>query len=310
MERVYHYTTMSTLFNLMERVKSSSAEKNQKVFVFRATNIFYMNDPLEYVYGQKILVDILENIESKKPIDSDIRLSSIISQKEEEDKKELLDVLLHDIDDQYRAPYVISFSRNIDSLPMWLNYGGGGEGVCLAFAEYRSKVVAKSFAPKDLDAAMVEIYDTLGTHDVNYGDEFIEKEKNLIVRNVDFLYDYYLKEIKKISKPEDLPKLQEAILRAIFFVDAPYIKAKEYKGEKEARLVRTTTKSEEVQFRCNANGHIVPYMEVEIPITQLDYVMIGPLANKSLSIRAIEMMKKKYGLTFEIQTSNIKYRKY
>ena len=301
---------MNTLLQLIKSVKTSSTEKAQKVFVFQATNIFYMNDPLEYVYGQKILVDILEVIESKRNIDSDIRLSSIINRKGKKDKNKLFDKFLHNIDNQFETPYVISFSRNIDSLPMWLNYGGGGEGVCLAFAEYRSKVVAKSFDPKDLNDAMVEIYNTLGTHDINYGDEFIEKEKNLIVNNVDFLYDYYLKEIKKISIPEDLPKLQEAILRAIFFVDAPYIKAKEYQGEKEVRLIRTTTKSEEVQFRCNANGHIVPYMEVEIPITQLDYVMLGPLANKSLSIRAIEMMQKKYGLSFEIKESDIRFRKY
>ena len=98
-------------------------------------------------------------------------------------------------------------------------------------------------------------------------------------------------------------------------VHAPYIKTKDYVGEREARMSKTIfsegkEQPKEIQFRCNSKGHIIPYIDVEIQVSQLDYVKLGPLADKKSSFMAIEMMKKKYGVEFDVNDSEIRYRDY
>ena len=307
MERVFHYTTMDALLKLIESIKDSS-DKNS--FVFRATNIFFLNDPQEYIYGQKVLMDVLKEIEYDKDVKNEFRLSSFFSRHPNKSEDEWLKILRNSIIDNEESPYVISFSRNEDSLPMWLNYGDNGKGVSLAFAEYRSKFIGENYDPKSIDDMVVDIYDSLGTHDVSYKD--FENKDNPLRKNLDYMYDYYLE--KKNSIPqEELQELQIGMLRGLTIVHAPYIKTVYYSGENEARLAKSRNNKEkpyELKFRSNIKGHIVPYIDIEIPVKQLDYVRIGPLANKDLLRKAIEMIKKKYNLEFDIKESDINYRDY
>lgn len=307
MERVYHYTSMRALLSLLESVKEST-DKNS--FVFKATNIFFLNDPQEYVYGQKILMEVLKDIETDKRVDDNLCLSSLFRRHPDKTTNDLFNVLRNSIFEKDESPYVISFSRNEDSLPMWLNYADGGKGVCMAFAEYRSKFVGNSLAPKDINDMVVDIYDELGTHDVSYNN-YTDKD-NRLRKNLEFMYDYYLEKRKTIPQKQ-YEQLQLGMLRGLTIVHAPYIKTKVYEGEREVRMAKNKDnkgKPYEIKFRINAKGHIIPYIEVEIPITQLDYVRIGPLGNTDLSEKAIEMIKKKYDLKFDIRFSDIKYREY
>ena len=311
MEMVYHYTTMDSLLKIIEGIKVRS---RNKYFVFRATNIFFLNDPQEFIYGQQVLMETLREIEYDKPVYDNLCLSTFFSRFPQKSEDEWLVEFSNAIQNQNASPYVISFSRNNDSLPMWLNYGEGGRGVCLAFTEYRSKVLSKSSNPKSINEAVVNIYDSLGTYDVHYGKKDVDEKDNILKKNLDYMYDYYLKKVKTISK-EDLFELQKGMLWGLSIVHAPYIKSKDYEGEREVRLSKTIYGNKKkypnkINFRCNSKGHIVPYIEIEIPVKQLSFVRIGPLANKDLAIKAIEMMKKKYNLEFNIKCSDIKYRDY
>lgn len=311
MERVYHYTSMDVLLKLIQSVKVINEEE---CFVFQATNIFFMNDPKEFIFGQEMLMDVLRDIEYDKDVDYNLRLSSTFSKKEEKSEEVWLKELLDEIQKQNGSPYVISFSRNEDSLPMWLNYGDGGKGVCLAFAEYRSKVLTKKIDSKSIAKAQVEIFDKLGTQDIYYEGNSLNGKGNDLRQLLDSLYDYYLKSINSISSNQLFEYKKEA-LRAFMQVTAPYIKTIDYKGEREVRLAKSIDSDKdnvinEVEFRCNAKGHLIPYINVKIPTKQLDYVRIGPLADKELSIKVIEMIKKKYGLQFGVRESEIKYRDY
>lgn len=311
MERVYHYTSMDALLKLLQSVKVNNEEE---CFVFRATNIFFMNDPKEFIYGQEILMDVLRDIEYDKDVDNNLRLTSTFSKKEEKSEEVWLKELLDDIQNQNGSPYVISFSRNEDSLPMWLNYGDGGKGVCLAFAEYRSKVLTKKLDPKSIAKAQVEIFDQLGTQEIYYDEKKLNEKDNDLRQALAHLYDYYLNSINSISSNQLFEYKKEA-LSAFIQVTAPYIKTIDYKGEREVRLAKSIDSDKdnvlnEVEFRCNAKGHLIPYINVEIPTKQLDYVRIGPLADKELSIKVIELMKKKYGQQFGVRESEIKYRDY
>ena len=142
MERVYHYTTMNAFLKLLESIENSSKKES---FVFQASNIFFMNDPQELIYGQKVLTEVLEDIEIDKHVPDDICLSTLFRKRKEKSEEEWLPKLLDGIHKRNESPYVISFSRNDDSLPMWLNYGDGGKGVCLAFEEYQSNILCDSF---------------------------------------------------------------------------------------------------------------------------------------------------------------------
>ena len=310
MERVYHYTTMEAFLHLIESVKDSSDKKS---FVFRATNIFFMNDPQEFTFGQCVLMKVLEEIENDKNVDRELRLSSLFEKYKGKSEEEWLGQIRETIHNHKESPYIISFSRNKDSLPMWLNYGDKGYGVCLAFAEYHNNSI--DFQNKEIDQISIELFDSLGTFDVNYGYDIINNKENLIYKNLCYMHEYYLNKVKQIVSPKELSELQIGMLKGLSIVNAPYVKRKEYQGEKEVRLAKTIfsenmENASEIKFRCNMKGHIIPYISVEIPTKQLEYVMTGPLVNKDLSIRAIEMMKKKYDLNFDVKGSNINYRDY
>ena len=307
MERVYHYTSMGTFLSLLENVNKST-DKNS--FVFWATDIFFLNDPQEYAYGQEILLDVLKEIEYDKKVDDNLCLSLLFSRHPGKTKEKWLEDLRNSIIDNNQSPYVISFSRNGDSLPMWLSYADGGKGVCMAFAEYRNQFVSDSFAAQNINEMAVDIYDNLGTYDVEYNN-YTDKD-NRLRKNLEYMYDYYLDKLKTIS-PNKYLELQNGMLRGLTIVHAPYIKNKDYEGEREVRLAKTIDNKGnpyEIKFRINAKGHIIPYIEVEIPVTQLDYVKIGPLTDKDLSTKVINMMKKKYEVDFDVRESEIKFRDY
>ena len=309
MERVYHYTSMKALLGIFESVKKSS---NKKSFVFMATNIFYMNDPKEFIYGQKVLMDTLRKIEIAKNVNDNLCLSSFFYKYPQKSEEEWLVLLRDAISEKKMAPFIISFSRNEDSLPMWLNYGDGGKGVCLAFAEYRNHFDVIRDHQLDIDNLVVDIYDSLGAYDVQY--KFYDITDSPLRKSLDSMYDYYIEKSRKINQV-DLYRLQIEMLRALTIVHAPYIKTNDFEGESEVRMVKTIISDKreepyEIQFRTNLKGNIIPYIEVEIPIKQLDYVIVGPLANQELSIKAIEMIKAKYNFEFDIIKSKIQYRDY
>lgn len=311
MERVYHYTTMSAFLKLIESIKESSDKKS---FVFWATNIFFLNDPQEFIYGQEALMEVLKEIEYDKNVEKGLRLSSLFSNHKERTEKKWLHELLDGIHKQNESPYVISFSRNEDSLPTWLNYGDGGKGVCLAFAEYRSKIQTDSLDFKSITNAKVEIFDQLGTYDVCYDAKSLGNKDNHLRSALDSLYEYYLKNIKTTPRNQIL-ELQIGMHRAFAEVISPYIKTKFYEGEREVRMSKTIkrkkgNKLNQIKFRCNAKGHIIPYIDIEIPTKQLDFVRVGPLADKELSMKVIEMIKAKYKLGFDIRESEVQYREY
>ena len=307
---VHHYTTMDAFLNLLKGIKVIS---DKRCFVFRATNIFFLNDPQEFIYGQNVLWEILKDVENNKHIDDNLCLSTLFQRHKEKNEKEWFQELRDTIHNQNESPYVISFSRNKDSLPMWLNYGERGKGLCLSFIEYQGKITTDSSEPKDLIDAKVEIYDQLGTHDVNYDLESIKNKDNHLRKLIEYLYDFYLNKAKVIKSDKLLEKLQIGCIRGFTEVTAPYIKTKDYEGE--SRLAKTIKdgidgKSRDIHFRCNSKGHIIPFIEIEIPTSQLKRVKIGPLANRELSFRAIDMLRKRYGLDFDILQSDVNYREY
>lgn len=298
---VYHYTSIDALRGLIESVKKS---KYNDCFVFRATNILYMNDPEEFIYGQKIFVDTLKSMEKELSIDDKNCISNeilnypiredTIKGKKEVDLKELMQSF----------PYVISFSALEDSLPMWLNYGNGGKGVCLAFQDNRDQPLRKQVIQ---EGGM--IFDSFYTSVVHYRE--IPKESWLYKTIFELVKGY-----KHAIESNPHPEWKSPYYKALVQIAAPFIKTPYYESENEIRLAQTIgydfeKKQYAIEYRSNFNGNIIPYINVEIPVSQLAYVITGPLVNYELTKLALVMMSDSYlNKKLDIRPSNVRYRNY
>lgn len=298
---VYHYTSIDALRGLIESVNKSNYND---CFVFRATNILYMNDPEEFFYGQKIFVDTLKSMEKELKIDDKNCISNeilnypiredTINGKKEVDLKNLMQSL----------PYVISFSRLEDSLPMWLNYGNGGKGVCLAFQDNRDQPLRKRVTQEG-----EMIYESFYTSDVHYRE--INKDSWLYKTIFDIMKDY--KEDVEAGLYLDW---KDSYFKALVETAAPFIKTTYFENEQEVRVAKTVGYDYDkshytIEYRCNSNGNIIPYINLEIPVSQLAYVITGPLVNYELTKLALEMMSDSYlNKKFDIRHSSVRYRNY
>lgn len=109
---LYHYTTMEALVNGIIGLSRETG----KELCLRATHAQYLNDPTELKIGkdcqQQLITKIAEKIGTTTNGDTF--------------SKQLRDV--------YDNSFLVSFSENEDSLPMWSMYGGNGQGIALEFA--------------------------------------------------------------------------------------------------------------------------------------------------------------------------------
>lgn len=293
---VFHYTSIDALRNLIESVEKSL---NKDAFLFRASNILYMNDPNEFTYGRKIFVKTLLEIEKELAIPEEYCLSKqwvgITPEEEKQKDKEYIKYLQR----TKGLPYVLSFSLLEDSLPMWLNYGNKGRGVCLAFQDNREQPIERR--------SDGNVYETFYTSDVYY--DSIQKNSSLYNLLIDTMKEYK-------NDIQDGNKFGESYFEVLLKYVAPFVKTTHYRSECEVRVAKTIDfdyrQNEKVsKFRCNSMGNLIPYIDVEINIEQLKYIILGPLVDFELTKLAINMMTNRYcNREFNIAPSSIQYRDY
>lgn len=105
---LYHYTTIENLVNGIIREDTS--------ICLRATHYKFLNDPTELKEGINFSAEILSKI------------------KPEKSKKEYIELIYKRLSDVF----MISFSKNSDSLPMWNTYGNKGNGIAIRFQNLKS----------------------------------------------------------------------------------------------------------------------------------------------------------------------------
>ncbi len=94
-----HYTRVENLKDLVKIKKETR---------FRLSNVLYVNDPSEGIVFYELLKQINGNVDLIKLTTTDNRVMINSSN-----------------------TFLCSFSENIDSLPMWVQYGNDGKGCCL-----------------------------------------------------------------------------------------------------------------------------------------------------------------------------------
>lgn len=289
---VYHYTSLETLFAILENYRKS---KDKKGLVFRASNIFKVNDPTEMERGYDVIKKYLHKYERDNSIPETMRLSEVYH--DEENEKSCKDDYLSGIKANTitigMVPYVLSFSAKRDYLPMWSLYGNKGRGVCLKFD------LNNLICPNNTQIGFV-------AYNKTYYRSFVE--------NIKYLYDLYQSSCKSDEKIISMQK-KISELSFICFAMSPYFKYKDYQYEKEFRLVYTKNYGQDFSkitidsIKTFPKKHEVdPFVEIPIPACSLAEVIMGPCMDENVMRNVIKNEILSCNLKMKVSKSNIPFR--
>ena len=230
--KVYHYTTMEAFVN---GIVINGPEINKEL-CFHGTHFQYLNDPTEKDLGINLAFEAI-NKYYEKSINH-----SLWGQRIEN---------IHELKDVFCRPYIVSFSRRKDFLPMWGLYGKNGAGIALGFNMNDSigGKLCRYFSPqtvKDIELGLEEM-------------SKMEEYNNNLLGYINFISELSVQ-----------------------------IKDKSYAFEQEYRLFQLSNTSidgnpiykkelicQEEKYKVR-NGQLIPYAEFFLPKSQLKEIIIGP----------------------------------
>jgi hypothetical protein len=247
---IFYYTSLESLSGIFPL-------NDSQINLF-ASHYKYLNDKEEIAFGKKVIRDIQKTAGKRiNPFDP------------------------------LKEAYILSFSQNSDSLPMWSMYGKNGGGVMLS-----------------LDANEIMKHDILRKcyyYDDNKGnnpdDELYKLEKD---------YQKYVSEFN-----QGLTQSSDKTNWEIRFDILPYIiKGDYFRYEDEVRIIEDHIRmyGYTVLYRFGKNGYI-PYVVKKFPKEALDSIMVGPIANSRMMIEKIKLHLQKFGCdNVNVKISRIPYR--
>ena len=281
---------------MLEKVGLSEKEE-EPTLTFWASSIYSMNDPQEFVYGYRFLQEsVLPDIEKELGIkNKELKLSKLC-QTLHQNNKDLINMIYehHDI------PFIVSFSKKEDYLPMWNAYAKRGKGVCLCFNNFDYEIDDIY----NLDNININPY--LHAKDVTYGcvDDAI---KNAVLV-------LYKREIEKIANEDEVARKQKmlSLFATLAVTISPYHKHKAYEYEDEVRLVQFKESEIDVKYRVSKSGRLIPYIDIPIELKYLNKIIIGPCADSSAIMRELRYILRERIGNKEIQVipSEVPYREY
>lgn len=275
-----HYTTVETLHNLIQGIKNDN-------FYFYASSIYALNDPEEMYYGYDTFWKWLPSIEKELNLDDNHLLSNIWKRfgKGHSDKyyNRIVKENLYECD---KTPFVMSLSNKVDNLNMYRLYSNNATGVCLCFNEYNLKQL------------------NMNIQNVIYGDK-IDTTIYRVLKNL--LGDIQKKNWEKMEF-NDLYHYMVSYFMSL----SPIIKRKEYEEEDEWRLFKFAGKNDDIKFRTNCLGNIIPYIKIEIPVKYLDKIIVGPCADflSTHKILSMELASTGYDFKDRLEKSECSFRIY
>lgn len=284
MATIYHYTTAAAFMGMMQNCTSE-----HRYLTMWATHAMYLNDPTEYQYGKNVCRKLLQDVEAELNILEDERLSK---QMYSETMQGYFDTLDRGFSQQPSAishgtPYIISFSRNRDSLPMWNTYAQRGNGIAIGFDERILKLDNRHISLKQC------YYDV---EDKDY-----TKVKTAIRMS------YHMLKEESQNDPTIAYVRKIDLMLSLYTEVAAYIKHQGYKDEKEIRC--RINKSEDILYR-ESNGLIIPYVETLIPFERVNEIIIGPTIDQERLKHSLHMLlwTKMQNHNIDVISSAIPYR--
>lgn len=286
---LYHYTSVDAFLGMLKDF--STENKNLKMW---ATNVLFLNDPSEYEYGKYICQFMLQEIEDELKVEESKQIVNLMQNNFFAMWELASSHIPTDLNDS--IPYVISFSKEADSLPMWNSYGKNGNGIAIGFNKSKLVKFKKSFgqdSPNDFTLRNC-LYD------------LSLKEFAAIKEKIKIQYEK-MQEMTEKSNSHEIFAQQVEIIRLLKCQVAPFIKHIGYKYEREVRC--KVYKAKQILCRA-AKGMAVPYVEVEIPIDCIERIIIGPTLDAERMYFAVSTLlhSKNIDTDIKIEVSTIPYR--
>ena len=260
---IYHYTSLEAFQTILKSYRDSKDKGN---IVFWASNILYMNDPSEMMIGYKSLMEYLPSIEDD--VQKNKRLSNlsenyhILGLSDEETQ----DLFCKNSFIKETCPFILSFSSEAYSIPMWHIYGRGGHGICIHF---KKDELEKSL--NSTDGILIPI---------DYTEELKKNElfKSLST-DIKECYDRYLHNIEGMKS--DCGYLIEKItaIKEMCTILSPYLKNHLFAFENEIRYIMHTIDNSLIKYRYSRKRTLIPYIEVPIPVNSISGIEIGPCSD-------------------------------
>jgi len=249
---LYHYTNIEALYNGILVKEPKSEEECISLF---ATDYRYLNDKNEIQYG----LSALEEIYCDR-----YRLS-----------------LSSNSGNKIGTNYIISFSEEKDSIPMWSTYGKKGDGIALGFDfeilnDKTNSIQKCLYSNKDIKKQLLQTL-AFVDYQINLGFGINQTVRKYIMLNI----AQYLKSMIKHSG---------------------------YEYEKEFRLVIKNTKDYVTKYRYS-NNLIIPYVVKYLPKAALKKIIIGPNLNTERTrVSLKEYLDSKGFEDVIIESSNVPFR--
>lgn len=252
---IYHYTSGSG-FNSILFNKNESDNITIWASRFDCLNdksegknvvLIYRELCQELLNNRKIKKDFFDTIVDLRPSEK-----ALFSFTQEQNKSSNM---------QECSRYIISFSTENDSLPMWNYYSKGNyyEGFNIGFEPRNLNMsLENSFKDKNINA---NIYSVIYNQ---------EEMKKLIKKVILQLYKSY---------DESNSKLLTDFISQRLFDWSLCFKSDKFRHEKEVRVVIDVADGEKdmiVKYRTY-KGYLIPYIEIKIPKNEVTSVSFGPL---------------------------------
>ena len=277
-KRIYHYTSMSTFFKILQDAKDDH-------FIFRAGSLYTMNDPQEMMLGYENIKNYLPKVEEKLKVKDDEKIFNITKDQQENRKiqNEFGDWLKNDD----ITNFIVSFSKAPDILPMWALYGERGCGVCMEFSPY---TINMYYEDNNIDI-------TKEIEECKYSQKEIE---DFMLWRLETIYNKYLGEEKEHRKKTITKASYLAMMCCIAGV---FVKNPAFGYEQEVRMNVFRHKKD---WKFDEKSH-KPYVEIPIPLHALTDVIVGPTADLDL-INSMTLCLRTKGFSIDPRRSEIPFR--
>ena len=261
MEYLYHYTSFSSLFNIVKTYRDSMDKDN---IILWASHILNMNDPTEMYAGYKAIMKYLPLLENKLNIEQDKRISNLPNETQVHglEQYEVDDLIMKGSFNSAYCPFVVSLSQTMNSIPMWYMYADKGNGVCIAIDQ---DVLFDSLNKKWIPILVNYEYDILDNLLSETICGLIKESYSLYFNSLNLKDDYMSLWNKKITH-----------LKAMCTTISPFFKNEQFKFEKEMRIINYENDINNVNFRNRKGETLIPYVDFPVPVNSIKYIYLGP----------------------------------
>jgi len=299
---VYHYTSSAGMLGILEETPT-----------LRLTNVKFLNDSEELVYGINLAKSVLKEVHKEL---APAKVQGLLHQPTVvEDSRyvgdafELVDVWL-DALTQLAPFYTASFCQDGNNLRQWMSYcSGGGYAIGFDRALLKKVMINKG---------------TTFFKDVDYNEKsLILKNRLEKIRQASLSYSKLITSLLSGKQIEDLAKDKSykryfkhfQVLAISVSKQALCHKNKCFYDETESRLIFSSAKpvdnlgmfEEGVKFYPKGSL-LIPFVEASFPKEAITEIIIGPMPNQKLAHHSMVLLKRRYGYSFDILTSDMSLR--